>query len=120
MVSSRNVHLALRYLLGGGTLAYGVLSLARHERFSQLTNMNEDTVRQLALRDIASGVRIITASDPAPALRSRIFYDLGDALRLLRRKPVLAPVAVAWGLLAVAVLMTRNQEAKRTVADVAA
>ncbi|HEY7268576.1 MAG TPA: hypothetical protein VH951_01995 [Dehalococcoidia bacterium] len=98
-------------MLGLGTLGYAAASISRQERFAEMTGMEESTIRELAMRDLASGIQILTARNPTPALMSRILYDVTDALRLLRRRPRLAPVAVAWALLAGLVMLTRSSAA---------
>jgi hypothetical protein len=104
----QKLHITLKYVVGVGTLAYGAISAAQPQRFAQLTGMEEDEIRRLALRDLGSGLEILTAESSAPALVSRAFYDFKDAAGLMRRKPPLALFAAVWGLLALAVLATRS------------
>jgi hypothetical protein len=104
----RKVHLALKYSLAFGTLGYGLVSASRSQRFAELTGMDEEAVRQMAMRDVGSGLQILTAANPASALIARAFFDFGDAVKLLRKRPPLAFVAIAWGLLAVAAFFTRG------------
>jgi len=102
----RRVHLALKYLLGLGTLGYGIVASVQPQRLAALTGMEEDALREQAMRDIGSGIQILTAANSTSALLGRAFYDLRDAVKL-RSRPLAAAVAVAWALLAVAALLTR-------------
>lgn len=104
----RNIHLALKYVLAVGTIGYGVASIARPKRFAELTGMEEATVRELAMRDISSGLQILTAANPTSALIGRAIHDFSDAFKLVRRRPSVAPVAIVWGLLAIAAVLTRT------------
>jgi hypothetical protein len=72
--------------------------------------MDEETIQEMAKRDVMSGVDILTAASPTMPLVSRAFYDFGDGLKLLRRRPSIAWVAFAWGLLAIVALLTRPSE----------
>lgn len=106
-MKSTNLHKGLRYFLALGTIGYGVLSLSRTQRFAELTNMDEEAVKALAMRDIGSGLALLTAPNPAPALLSRALYDFSDGAKLLRSRPSLAPVAFLWALLSIVVILTR-------------
>jgi hypothetical protein len=106
-VKSKGVYTALRYLIALGTIGYGVLSLVRSRRFAELTNMDEEAVNGLAMRDIGSGLQLLTAANPTTALMSRALYDFSDGAKLLRSRPSLAPIAFAWGLLAIATIITK-------------
>jgi hypothetical protein len=101
----RRVHLALKYLLGLGTLGYGLVASVQPQRLAALTGMEEDALREQAMRDIGSGIQILTANGTS-AFLGRAFYDLRDAVKL-RSRPLAAGVALAWALLAIAALLTR-------------
>ena len=107
VLKSANLHQMLRYLLGAGTIGYAVLSLLQSKRFAELTNMDEEAIQELAKRDIGSGLQILTAAKPTGALMSRALYDFSDGAKLLRTRPSVAPLAFAWGLLAVVAILTR-------------
>ncbi len=102
-----NVHKTLRLLLAYGTLAYGVLSLARFQRFAELTNMAEDEVQKMAMRDIGAGIALLTVPNPVPSLIGIAVSDFRDGARLLRSQPRLAPVAFLWGIMAIVTIVTR-------------
>ena len=104
---SPKLHRVLRYFLALGTLGFGVVSLARPQRFAELTNMEEGAVRSMAMRDIGSGLALLTSANPAPALVSRALFDFADGTKLMRTRPALAPLAFAWGALAIVVMLTR-------------
>jgi len=106
-LKSLTVHKALRYLLAFGTLGYGVASLAKSQRFAELTSMDDEAVQKMAMRDIGSGLALLTAARPTGVLIGLAISDFGDGAKLLRKKPQLAPVAFIWGLLAVAAIVTR-------------
>lgn len=106
-MKSRDLHRIVRYLLGVGTIGYGVLSLIRSRPVADLTHTDEDIVHEWAMRDIGSGLQILTAENPAPALITRALYDFNDGVRLVRTRPSVAPLAFLWGLLAIVALLTR-------------
>ena len=107
----RKVHVVLKYLLAAGTLGYGFVSAAQSERFAQLTGLQEEEVKGLALRDVVSGIQILTSANARGPLISRAMFDFSDFLKLIRKRPSVAPVALLWGLLALAVLFTQTAPA---------
>jgi hypothetical protein len=62
----------------------------------------------MSMRDIGSGVEILIAGNPAPALATRALYDLGDGISLMKTRRAAAPVAFIWGALAIAAILTRT------------
>jgi hypothetical protein len=109
-VKAANVHRALRYLLGLGTIGYAVVSAVQPRRFAQLTDWDEERIQELARRDAISGVDILIGASPTMPLISRAFYDFNDGIKLLRSRPSVAWIAFAWGLLALVTLVTRPSE----------
>ncbi len=103
----RKVHLALKYFLALGTLGYGIASMSQPERFSELTGMKEDDVRRTAMRDVGSGIAILTASNPTGPLISRAVFDFRDAFKLMRTRRSAASIMIAWGILAILAFLTR-------------
>jgi hypothetical protein len=103
----RKVHLALKYFLALGTLGYGIASMSQPERFSELTGRKEDDVRRTAMRDVGSGIAILTSSNPSGPLISRAVFDFRDAFKLIRTRRSAASLAIAWGVLAILVFLTR-------------
>jgi hypothetical protein len=110
-LKSASLHKTLRYVLGVGTIGYAVLSLVQSKRVAEITNMEEEAIQELAKRDVASGLAILTATPPTMALVSRAFYDFGDGAKLMRTRPSVAPLAFAWGLLAIVAILTRPRGA---------
>jgi hypothetical protein len=102
------MHRLLRYLLAFGTIGYALASYARSQRFAELSGLDEEAVQQMSVRDLGSGVELLIADNPAPALATRVIYDLSDGLTLMRTKRTVAPVAFIWGALAIAAILTRT------------
>jgi len=84
-----------------------MVSLAQSKRFAEMTNMGEEEVQRLAMRDIRSGLELLTAPNSVAPLIGRAVSDFSDGAKLLRRRPSLAPIAFLWGLLAIVVILTR-------------
>ena len=106
-MKSKRVHTILRYVLALGTIGYGVVSMSRTKRFAELTNMEETDVHDLAMRDIASGLQLLTATNPGSALVSLALHDFKDGARLLKSRPSVASIAFLGGIVAVAAILTR-------------
>jgi hypothetical protein len=109
-VKAANLHRALRYLLGVGTVAYAVVSAMQPKRFAELTEWDEERIQELAKRDAISGVDILLGASPTMPLVSRAFYDFNDGVKLMRSRPSVAWIAFAWGVLALLTLLTRPSE----------
>jgi hypothetical protein len=102
------VHKLVRYGLALGTVGYGVASMMRSDRLAVITDQDEETVRYRGFRDITAGMVLLTAQNPGPLLRSLALTDFRDGLRLRRARPRIAPIAFAWGLLALVAFFTRG------------
>jgi hypothetical protein len=106
-VSKKAIHRGARYILGGGSLVYGLAATLRTDKMAAIMAEDEEEVRRLAMRDLSSGVNLLTSRSLRPLL-ARLRYDIGDSLALLRKKPRLAPLALAAVLLGVVAILTRE------------
>lgn len=102
------LHKALRYTLAGGSLLFGVLASFRTDRIAALMGEDEEAVRHLGMRDLRSGVALLSGGRGLGPLIARLRYDIGDAISLLRKKPSLAPLAIAAVVVGLAAIITRE------------
>src|SRR5712692_2152534 len=106
-VSKKVIHRGARYILAGGSLVYGLAATLRTDKIAAIMAEDEEEVRRLGLRDLTSGVNLLTSRGLRPIV-ARLRYDVGDSLTLLRKKPRLAPWALAAVLLGVVAILTRE------------
>ena len=90
---------ALVRILGGGTLVFGLLGVARPERLASLLGAETEYARAIGVRDVGSAIALLAGGDPRPAIAQRMLYDVGDAVHLRTRKPVAAVAALAFAAL---------------------
>jgi hypothetical protein len=107
ILSKRVVHRGARYALGGGSLAYGLAATLKTDKIAAITLEDEEEVRRLGMRDLSSGVNLLTSRGLRPLL-ARLRYDVADSVTLLRKKPRLAPWAVAAVILGIVAIYTRD------------
>ena len=50
------------------------------------------------------------AGDSAPALATLALYDFSDGMKLMKTRRTMAPLAFAWGALAIAAILTGGEE----------
>lgn len=88
----------LARLLGGGTLAFGVLGVTRPAVLAAMLDADEDAARTLGLRDLGSGLALLATAggDPRAALAQRVLFDVGDAAVFGRRRPLVAVAALSF------------------------
>lgn len=82
------------YTLGLASLGIGVAGLVAPGLVSRVMKVERSTVWIIAVRDLASAWSIL-AWGGSPAFSSRALFDLGDAVLMVRRRPVLAVLAGA-------------------------
>jgi hypothetical protein len=92
-------------VLAAGALGFGVLGLAAPSRLARLVGSDEETARELGVRDLGNGLVILAA--PSAGLAQRAFYDLSDAVLFGRRKPKVGVGALAFAALGVYTLAAR-------------
>jgi hypothetical protein len=86
-------------VLGGGTLAFGVLGLVAPVRLARMLDSDEETARAIGLRDVGNALAFVLAPTSAAAAQ-RMLYDLGDALAFGPRRPSVAAGALSFAVLA--------------------
>lgn len=87
---------SLTRVLGLGTLAFGVLGVARPASLARMMDAEEEHARAIGYRDLGSGFALLWGRDPRSAILQRIVYDVSDALYLASRKPVAAAAALGF------------------------
>lgn len=97
-------------VLAAGALGFGVLGLVAPRRVAKLVASDEETARELGVRDLANGLVILAA--PQAGLAQRIFYDLSDAALFGRRKPKVGIGAVAFAALGAYTLVRTSHTTK--------
>lgn len=80
------------YGLGLASFGIGIAGLVVPGMVGRIMKIERSTVWVLAVRDLASAW-LILAWGGSPAFLSRALFDLGDAVLMIRRRPVLAVVA---------------------------
>lgn len=93
--------------MGVATLAFVGWAIAREEQLAQLLGSDLSTARAMAARDLGSGIVLLTARDPRPALTARVLYDLSDAVIFGRNRPKVAASALGFAALGIAALRAR-------------
>ncbi len=74
-------------LVAGGCAAWVALAFGRTSRMAEICGTTPSEIRALGIRDAASGVALVTASDPRLPLATRVAFDLSDAARYGRGRP---------------------------------
>ena len=108
ILSRSNIHRATRYILGVGSILFGLMATSDTERMAQVMETDEAEVRRLAMRDLSSGISLLTGSRKLRPLLSRLRYDIGNIFTFSRKQPVLAPVAIAFAVLGLVAIFTRE------------
>jgi hypothetical protein len=93
------------WTLGAGALGFGVLGLVAPARLARMVGSDEETARELGLRDLGNGLVILAA--PQVGLAQRALFDVGDAVMFGRRKPKVGVGALAFAALGVYTLAAR-------------
>jgi hypothetical protein len=94
------VRIAVKHLMGLGSIGLGLVGVVRPSVIGRLTDASEDEARELAFRDLVVGLGIY--ANPRIGLAQRALADLGDAVVFRRRKPVVAAIAVVSAVTAAA------------------
>lgn len=92
---------AITKVLGAGALAFGILGLVRPSTLARMVASDEETAREIGVRDLGSGLVLLASPDPRPAIAQRALFDVSDAVLFGRRKPAVAVGALAFALLGV-------------------
>jgi hypothetical protein len=98
---------ALTLALAGGCALWSGLALLRTSRMAELIGASEAEVRALGVRDIGSGLTLVFASDPRPAIGARVLFDLSDAYHYARGRPAVAAMTLGFAALGAAALAAR-------------
>ena len=93
--------------MGVATLGFVAWAFAREERLAELLGSDLETARAMAVRDLGSGIVLLTSRDPRPALTARVLYDVGDAVIFGRGRPKVAASALGFAALGIAALRAR-------------
>ena len=88
-------------VLGAGSLAFGLLGLARPSLLAGMLGPNgdEQVARELGFRDLGSALVLYASADKRPAIAQRMLYDVSDALLFGRAKPRVGIGALAFAAL---------------------
>ena len=108
LLSRRRINRALRYILAGGNLAFGVAATVAPARIAELVDESEDEVAAIGRRDLAAGMAVLATKGRLLPLLGGILSDLREAVRWLRRKPKLAVFPLLWVALGTAAVLTRE------------
>jgi hypothetical protein len=93
--------------MGAATLAFVAWAFAREDRLAELLGADVATARAMAVRDLGSGVVLLAARDPRPALAARVLYDVSDAVIFGRGRPKVAASALGFAALGLVALRAR-------------
>jgi len=94
-------------VLGAGCVGFAGWAFKRTERLADLLGSDLATARAMAVRDFVSGIVLLTARDPRPAMVARVLYDVSDAVLFGRGRPKVAASALGFAVLGVAGLRAR-------------
>lgn len=75
---------------------------------AEITGVSERIVRVLAIRDLVSASALLVARDPRAAIAARVVCDGSDVVTFWRRRPAMAAIAAAYGVLGVLALRARR------------
>lgn len=89
----------------GGWVA---MALARTDRVAQAIGADASEVRALAVRDAGSAVMLLASPDPRPAIGVRVLFDLSDAARYGRGRPLLLASVLGFAAVGAAGLLARR------------
>lgn len=84
------------------------LAWARSREMAEKLGTTEAEVRALGARDAVSGVALLVARDPRPAIWARVLIDLSDAWRFGRGRPDIAAVTGGFAGLGLLSLLGRS------------
>jgi hypothetical protein len=100
--------MALRYLLGAGSIAFSLWMMFRPTQAAAVMAMDEEKIQQIAARDFGCGIEILVGQNPRAAIVSRIRYDLDDMAALAPNRPFASVFAALVALLGVAAFITND------------
>jgi hypothetical protein len=105
------VHRALCWVLIAGNVAFGLLALAMPKRIGALIDEPEDAVKRIGQKDLAAGMALASSRGrPVVPLALNALADAKEGVGWLKKKPLVAAVPLLWAALAVAAILTRDQE----------
>lgn len=104
-------------VLAAGSVALGLLGLARPQRLAALMGTDESAARNLGMRDLANGITLASAllagRDPRPGLAARAMFDLSDAVKYGRNDRRVLVGALAFAALAGLAYVRAGREAEQ-------
>jgi hypothetical protein len=95
------------FVLGAGCLGFAGWAFVRTDRLAALIGSDLATARAMAVRDLGSGIVLLSGRDPRPAMAARVLYDVSDAILFGRGRPKVAASALGFAALGVAGLRAR-------------
>jgi hypothetical protein len=95
------------FVLGTGCLGFAGWAFTRTDRLAGLIGSDLATARAMAVRDLGSGIVLLTARDPRPAIAARVLYDVSDAALFGRGRPKVVASALGFAALGIAGLRAR-------------
>jgi hypothetical protein len=98
---------AWSYVLGAGCLGFAGWAFVRSERLAAMLGSDLLTARAMAVRDLGSGLALLSSRDPMPAMVARVLYDVSDAVLFGRGRPKVAASALGFAALGLAGLRAR-------------
>ena len=98
---------AWSYVLGAGCLGFAGWAFVRTERLAALLESDLATARGMAVRDLGSGIALVSARNPTGPMVARVLYDLSDAALFGRGRPKVAVSALGFAALGIAGLRAR-------------
>lgn len=93
--------------LAAGCAWWSGLALLRTRQMAELIGASEAEVRALGVRDIGSGLALVVAPDPRPAIAGRMLFDLSDAASYSRGRPAVAAMTLGFAALGALALAAR-------------
>lgn len=95
-------------VVAGGCAAWVALAFGRTERMAELCGTTPSEIRALGIRDAASGIALLVASDPRLPLATRVAFDLSDAVRYGRARPQVLAMTLGFAAVGAAGLFLRR------------
>ncbi|MGE0027593.1 MAG: hypothetical protein AB7O78_12560 [Thermoleophilia bacterium] len=95
-------------VVAGGCAVWVALAFGRTERMADLCGTTPSEIRALGIRDVASGIALVAASDPRLPLATRIAFDLSDAARYGRGRPKVLAMTLGFAAVGAAGLFLRR------------
>ena len=94
-------------VLGAGCLGFAGWAFARTERLAELIGSDLATARAMAVRDLGSGIVLVTSANPTGPMVARVLYDVSDAVLFGRGRPKVVVSALGFAGLGIAGLRAR-------------